>query len=89
MDDYCIVDSFEIDDGSLEGVSPVQCFVLGVEWYMVYLKLIDESGPERFDVTVNSLNANRLIKVANKYRWMSRISNIPESEFSDLTFVRK
>jgi hypothetical protein len=36
MADFKMCEPFGIDDGELDGLSPQQCFVLGVEWQKFY-----------------------------------------------------
>ena len=36
-----LLQSFFIDDGQLEGLPNHQCFVLGVEWQMVYSQILE------------------------------------------------
>lgn len=31
-DEFGLAEPFDIDDGELDGLTPQQCFVLGVEW---------------------------------------------------------
>lgn len=55
-----MTESFNIDDGELDGLSPQECFVLGVEWQMVR-SLAD--GDSAFKRPVHMYNRDRLIAV--------------------------
>lgn len=54
---YELVEPFDIDDGELDGLSPQECFTLGVEWQAVRANL--ESGDD-FTWTVHAENRGRL-----------------------------
>lgn len=58
-DSFTLSESFHIDDGQLDGLTPVQCFVLGVEWQQITAKLDDITDrPVAF--TVHAENQLRL-----------------------------
>jgi hypothetical protein len=63
MTDYELVQPFDVDDDSLSGLSPQECFSLGVEWQMFRSQL--EAG-KPFTLTVLANNANRLTKLAER-----------------------
>lgn len=52
--------SFEIDNNELSGFDNKKCFVLGVEWQIVYNDLKEKRLFERF---IHSDNQDRLIKL--------------------------
>lgn len=57
--EYSLLEPFYIDNGELEGLSPQECFVLGVEWQMV-VDLADK--PEGFGRPVQEANVWRISK---------------------------
>ena len=61
---YNLIEPFDIDDGSLNGVSGKEAFALGVEWLMFRRRL--QSG-EPFKVLCLANNAARLVKMAERY----------------------
>lgn len=54
------VEPFGVDDGELDGLTPQQCFALGVEWQMVRRQA---DSPEPFERPVHSANRVRLAAV--------------------------
>ena len=64
MANYKLVDSFDIDDGSLDGFSRRQCFVLGAEWARFRLRIL--SG-EQFSTLCNAANAARLCSLGERH----------------------
>ena len=60
MSNYGIIEPFDIDAGELDGLSPQQCFVLGVEWSTVRdaLDARRELGP----MMVHAANVPRLMR---------------------------
>lgn len=76
--EYSLIESFHIDNGQLRGLSPQQCFVLGVEWQTFYDKLRvaqlagDEEpceglGVASFHATVRVENLDRLSRLLRKH----------------------
>lgn len=63
MEPFELVESFDTDDGSLDGADSQLCFCLGVEWAMFRQKLL--SG-RRFRMVAISKNADRLVRMAEK-----------------------
>ena len=60
-----IVEHFDFEDGSLDGLDPRQAFLLGVEWQLFREKL--SSIEESFTVYCLPENANRLVKMAERH----------------------
>jgi len=60
-----LVDTFDIDDGELAGLSVQESFVLGVEWMRVRTMLVGDLWP--FSQTIHTANAERLTALATKY----------------------
>lgn len=52
-----MIESFEIDDDSLKGLCPKECFTLGVEWQM-FLERIKSGEVGLF--IVHAVNAPRI-----------------------------
>ena len=61
--DFELAEPFELEDGSLMGVSPENAFALGVEWQMFRERL--KSG-QPFTTLCISANANRLVRMAER-----------------------
>lgn len=61
--DYRCVEPFDIDHGELDGMTPQECFTLGVEWQMFRRQM--EDG-EPFERQVHSANADRLIAMCRR-----------------------
>lgn len=65
MATWNLVESFEVDNGSLEGLRGEKCFVLGAEWERFHRKL-RKNVP--FVEMVHSENAARLSRLAERQR---------------------
>lgn len=63
MDDFRLVEPFEIDAGELDGLTPEQAFTLGVEWEMVRRAL---EIYERKKV-VHRANCMRIVRMARRH----------------------
>ena len=63
--DYELVEPFETNDNSLNGVNPEIAFTLGVEWQMFRQRL--KTG-RPFQILCLSMNTNRLVKMAERQR---------------------
>lgn len=50
-------ESFGVDDGELDGLSPQQCFVLGVEWQQIVMLADSGAG---FEKPIHTSNMQRL-----------------------------
>ena len=61
--DFSLVEPFDIDDGSIEGLSAQECFALGVEWQLFRSRLA--TGKPFTDLVLAS-NAARLTKLAER-----------------------
>jgi hypothetical protein len=57
-------DSFYCDNGELDGLTPAQCFVLGVEWDHIVKSV--ERHEQELNFTVHSDNRERLEKAIEK-----------------------
>jgi hypothetical protein len=64
MQSFKIIESFEIDDGSLSALTPEKCFVLGVEWESFLRKLKSESS---FVEIIHTENAQRLVRLVERH----------------------
>ncbi len=62
--DYSLVEPFEIDNEELSGLSPKQCFVLGVEWRQFYEKVRKR---EPFSMGMHESNYARLARMARRH----------------------
>lgn len=60
-----LVEPFDIDDGSLKGLTPEYAFALGVEWQLFRQQL--ETG-EPFKVLCLPENTRRLVALAERHR---------------------
>ena len=60
---FVLTESCEVDDGSLDGLTPQQCFVLGTEWHRFLDKLRDG---RRFAMVVHEKNSWRLTRMAER-----------------------
>lgn len=65
---FGLVDSFFIDDGELDGLSPQMCFVLGCEWHNV-VSAIDSAEKNQFLFTVHAANQARLKAAIDSRGW--------------------
>lgn len=65
MQTHELVEPFDVDDASLDGLTPQVCFSLGVEWQMFRARLADG---ETFTTIVLASNAERLTKMAERHR---------------------
>ena len=60
-----LIESFEIDDGSLKGITPEYAFALGVEWQLFRQQL--QNG-KPFKVLCLPENRNRFVAMAERHR---------------------
>lgn len=65
MSDWGLTDPFDIDDGSLEGLTAEQAFVLGVEWGMLCQGLDAEESRLVF-ANIHTANAERLVRLCRR-----------------------
>lgn len=65
------VEPFGIDGGELDGLTPQQCFTLGVEWQMV---ADAAERPEAFARPVHAANRDRLAKVLDRRGRVNRMT---------------
>ncbi len=59
-----MIESFEIDDDSLKGLCPKECFTLGVEWQM-FLERIKSGEVGLF--IVHAVNAPRIQSMGERH----------------------
>ena len=64
MSEYRLVESFDIDDGSLDGLTNNECFALGVEWAMVRARVL---AGETFTRLCLAPNSERLSALAERH----------------------
>jgi hypothetical protein len=81
MDTYHLVEPFDIDDGSLDGLSLQEAFTLGVEWALFWDRL--KSGQPFQDLCLAN-NAQRLEKLAER---MGRFSECRQTSVHGWTEV--
>ena len=62
--EFELVEPFDVDDGSLVGLSPAMCFTLGVEWEQFRQHLKDA---QPFSILVIDKNADRLVALAERH----------------------
>lgn len=79
-ENYILLESFQIDDGELDGLSPQECFVLGYELSTISHKA--ETVPEEFSLTVHSANEKRITAALLK-RGRSRIMTWMPNDLSE------
>lgn len=65
MTDWGLAADFDIDDGSLDGLTDQQIFVLGVEWGMLYQQLDDENS-RLVLIQIHTENAERLMRLCRR-----------------------
>src|SRR5215467_14335540 len=64
-DEHGLVEPFDIDDGSLKGLTPEYAFALGVEWQLFRQQL--ETG-RPFKILCLPENRRRLVAMAERHR---------------------
>ena len=64
-DSYKLYEPYDIDDGSLNGLSEIHCFVLGAEWETFRQRLESEN---RLTASVHSQNIKRLVAMPERHR---------------------
>jgi len=64
MADFKVIESFDIDNASLDGLSRQQCFVLGAEWARFRFRIL---AGEQFSTLCNVANAERLCALAERH----------------------
>lgn len=64
-DKFKFVEPFDVDDGSLDGLSPTLIFVLGVEWQMAHQAL---SKPAGFQRPIHSENVQRIKNMCDRHK---------------------
>lgn len=75
MAEFGLIEPFDVDHGELDGLTPAQCFTLGVEWERFCCALY-QSNPKTgekkeeaqpFAFLCNERNAERLIAMAERH----------------------
>jgi len=77
---YVLLESFQIDDGELDGMSPQECFCLGYELANVSAK--SETDPEEFTMPIHSENEARITEALDR-RGRSRIITWSPNDLSE------
>lgn len=64
-----LIEPFDTDDGSLNGVSPELAFALGVEWAMFRQKLLlnEKGGAKPFTELCLEANEQRFLKMVERH----------------------
>lgn len=60
--EYRLKYSFMVDKGELDGLTPAQCFTLGVEWQMVAQQAEQPAGFSRMINEANIVRISRLLR---------------------------
>lgn len=60
-----LVEPFDVDDGSLEGLAPSHIFTLGVEWQLFRQRL---ASGKHFTTLCLPENAERFVKMAERHK---------------------
>lgn len=63
MAKYKCIESFGVDGGELDGLTPAECFVLGVEWQKVATLADGQAG---FECPIHSANQDRVKAILGK-----------------------
>lgn len=63
-DNFDLVESFDVDNGELDGLTQQLCFVLGIEWEMVRQEI--KSG-QSFERPIHSENLERIKSMCKRY----------------------
>jgi hypothetical protein len=90
---YELKESFDIDNGSLAGLTPEEAFVLGVEWECVWRKmqraLVTIPPLREFRQLVHLRNVGRLRALAERRAWISSSMAMTDPNWRDMRFVKK
>lgn len=85
MAKFGLIQSFEIDDGQLDGITPEKAFVLGIEWQTIYA-----AAKRRKPATLicRSENKNRIQSMLDKlnrpHRWIWSSADDPSESWLTL-----
>jgi hypothetical protein len=82
MQQWKLCDSFEVDDGSLEGVDPARCFVLGAEWNDFRRKL---ATAKTFTTLIHIENTQRLVRLCERHGRFVEHSNSGTAGWARIT----
>lgn len=64
MSNWSCIEPFGIDNGELDGLSPQECFTLGVEWEMIRQKIL---SLESFTHMLHAENRERVEALLNRH----------------------
>lgn len=64
MAEYLLLQSFQIDDGQLDGKTPQECFVLGWELADVCAKA--DANPAEFEMLIHADNIDRITEALDR-----------------------
>lgn len=64
MAQYTLIESFDVDDDSLDGLSRGHCFTLGVEWMRFRTRIM---AGEQFTKLCHAANERRLVALAERH----------------------
>jgi hypothetical protein len=79
-------DSFGIDNGELDGLSPQECFVLGCEWQSV-ISTADQNPDRPLSFTVHASNKDRLEKAITRRSRAVRWTWPPDDQSEEWVFL--
>ena len=74
--EYGLIDAFGVDDGELDGLSPQECFALGVEWALVRNDVYEKRKSHR---TVHRANVDRLQALSERHGLLVSVEGIDET----------
>jgi hypothetical protein len=66
------IQSFEIDDGSLDNLRPALVFTLGVEWQVFYTEALKPAG--EFSRLIHAENVDRVMAMLRKHGWKVKVT---------------
>jgi len=71
-----LAEPFDIDDGSLKGITPEKAFSLGVEWHLFRQRLDSQKA---FTIFCLPENATRLVKMVERHtRFVEERPNVAQ-----------
>lgn len=78
---------FGIDTGELDGIPPHECFVLGVEWQMLFAQL--ESEEHTFTRMIHEQNAMRLAALCKQLGRKCKLQSLDKSGWYEIEVLAK